>query len=168
MLDLDPYTGRELDVEFKTLLQELRQYSADVGALPMCVALTKADIWQDILNEAGDSPDKKIEALKAIPELQEKGIVSLFEAIDAENLLKKTCLISSASSYGLEDLKNMISLELIGLGPREYKNHVSSVVSYGNAELFGDEDEDDGFVFDDNTEFDADGNDEVLSEEEEF
>jgi len=77
-------------------------------------------------------------------------------------------LISSASSYGLEDLKNMISLELIGLGPREYKNHVSSVVSYGNAELFGDEDEDDGFVFDDNTEFDADGNDEVLSEEEEF
>jgi len=34
--------------------------------------------------------------------------------------------------------------------------------------FFGEFGADDGFVFDDNTEFDADGNDEVLSEEEEF
>lgn len=143
MLDLDPYTGRELDVEFLTLLKELRQYSADVGALPMCVALTKADIWQEALAGATD----KIEVLKNIPELQEKGITQLFEAIEAENALKDTYLISSASGYGLEELKHATSAMLIGLGPREYKNHVSSVVSYGNAELFGDEEDEDGFDF---------------------
>ncbi len=163
MLDLDPYTGRQLDEEFKTLLKELRQYSSTVGALPMCVALTKADIWKDQLKDVSLSGSAALECLLAIPELQEKGIQELFEELKNEKILDSTYLISSASDMGLDVLKQALVDVLTKLGPREYKNHIASVVSYGNAELFGDDDDgegeffanvendddDDGFVFED-------------------
>ena len=161
MLDLDPHTCRMLDEEFNTLLAELRQYSKDVGARPMCVALTKADVWQDQLANGED----KIEALKELPELQERNIKELFECLKKESVLDKTFLISSAADLGLDELKHSIIHTLQNLGPREFKNHISSVVSYGNAELFGDQEDEDGFDFasennpDRDPEFETDGGD---------
>jgi GTP-binding protein len=136
MIDLDPYTGRSLLEEAKTLMKELRDYSSELAQRPMCVALTKADLW------FSSDEEPKLKALLEKEELQAREVSEFLEWLQVEGFGEKTFLVSSAADIGLEELKNHIASLLADLGPREYRNHVSTLVSYGNTELFGDSEDD--------------------------
>jgi GTPase len=130
LLDLDPYTGRSLDEEFETLRSEMIAFSGELASRPLFVSFSKADIWK--------LETEKVEDLIKIPELQEKGIEKLYARLQEEDLLKNCFVFSSASGWGLDTLKKELSQKLIEMGPRVYRNEVSHVVNFGNAELFGD------------------------------
>jgi GTP-binding protein len=136
LLDLDPYTGRRLDEEFTTLVSEMRAFSADLASRPLYVALSKADAF------GIDAEGAKLSTLAEREDMADKGIRELIVALKAEGLFENTFVISSASGFGLDALKERLSRALLEMGPRVYENQVAQVVSFGNTALF-DEVEDD-------------------------
>jgi GTP-binding protein len=146
LLDLDPYTGRRLDKEYKTLLSEMKAFSAELGQRPLVVGLSKADLW------SVEKPNP--EALLEIDALKERGLEELFALLKEDNLWNKTFVFSSASQVGLESMKIALSELLMALGPREYKNQVSHIVNLGNTKLFDNDEEDDMSLCDFEFEFD--------------
>jgi GTP-binding protein len=132
LLDLDPYTGRRLDEEFRTLVSEMRNFSEELAARPLFVALSKADAF-------GINDDSvTLEDLAAREDMAEKGIRELIELLKEEGLYERSFIMSSASGFGLEALKMRLSRALIEMGPRVFENKVAQVVSLGNTSLFDD------------------------------
>lgn len=157
LVDTDPYSGRQLDEELKILLEELKNYSESLAERPFSVSLSKMDLWF----KSGEEPS--LEKLMEIPELQEKGIEAFVKELESLGIRDKLLLFSSMNGVGLELLSRNLQEKLQQLGPREYKNHISSLVSYGNVELFQDGEEDEeAFVFPDglSEEEDSDSNNE--------
>jgi GTPase len=130
LLDLDPYTGRRLDEEFTTLVSEMRAFSADLASRPLFVALSKADAF------GIDAEGAKLSTLAEREDMADKGIRELIVALKAEGLFENTFVISSASGFGLDALKERLSRALLEMGPRVYENQVAQVVNFGNAALF--------------------------------
>jgi GTP-binding protein len=130
LLDLDPYTGRRLDEEFTTLVSEMRAFSADLASRPLYVALSKADAF------GIDAEGAKLSTLAEREDMADKGIRELIVALKAEGLFENTFVISSASGFGLDALKERLSRALLEMGPRVYENQVAQVVSFGNTALF--------------------------------
>jgi GTPase len=130
LLDLDPYTGRRLDEEFTTLVSEMRAFSADLASRPLFVALSKADAF------GIDTEGAKLSVLAEREDMAEKGIRELIVALKAEGLFENTYVISSASGFGLDALKERLSHALLEMGPRVYENQVAQVVNFGNTALF--------------------------------
>ncbi len=130
LLDLDPYTGRSLDEEFTTLISEMRAFSADLASRPLYVALSKADAF------GIDAEGAKLSTLSEREDMAEKGIRELIVALKAEGLFENTFVISSASGFGLDALKERLSRALLEMGPRVYENQVAQVVNFGNTALF--------------------------------
>lgn len=130
LLDLDPYTGRRLDEEFTTLVSEMRAFSAELASRPLFVALSKADAF------GIDAEGAKLSTLAEREDMAEKGIRELIVALKAEGLFENTYVISSASGFGLDALKERLSHALLEMGPRVYENQVAQVVNFGNTALF--------------------------------
>jgi GTP-binding protein len=130
LLDLDPYTGRRLDEEFITLVSEMRAFSADLASRPLYVALSKADAF------GIDADGAKLSVLAEREDMAEKGIRELIVALKSEGLFENTFVISSASGFGLDVLKERLSRALLEMGPRVYENQVAQVVNFGNTALF--------------------------------
>ncbi|MEO5667126.1 MAG: GTPase ObgE [Bdellovibrionota bacterium] len=129
LLDLDPYTGRNLGEEFRTLVTEMRAFSEELAKRPLFIALSKADAF-------GITAAESLETLAAREDLAEKGLAELIEELKIENLLGRTFVISSASGFGLDTLKERMSQVLLEMGPRVYENQVAQIVSFGNMNLF--------------------------------
>lgn len=136
LIDLDPYTGRNLDEEFLTLLEEMKAFSADLAERPLFVGLSKADVLS--------LENPSLESLASIPELQARGFENLIKELKQRGLSEKTFLFSSANQLGLDEMQTALSEALLQMGPREYKNQISHIVNLGNTALFGvEKDEDD-------------------------
>lgn len=155
LLDLDPHTGRVLDEEFQTLVNEMRAFSPELASKPLFVTLSKGDAF-------GVTEGTGLKELATREDLAEKNLVELLARLGEEGLLGRTYVISSASNIGLEPLKEQLSKSLLEMGPRVYENHVAQVVSFGNTSLFGDDEarEEDEFADGVEEEFEEDFEDE--------
>jgi GTP-binding protein len=118
MMDLDPFTGRDLVHEYRVLCDEMAAFSRELVDRPRLVALNKID------------------ALGT--ELEERGVSEL-KALLAEEGRGEPFLISAVTGQGLDPLKDALESELARLGPRETRNLVESSLQLGDVSLFEDE-----------------------------
>jgi GTP-binding protein len=129
VLDLDPHTGRNLAQEYDTLIREMTQFSPSLGDKPRVVALNKMDAF-------GSKMDDPIFKLH----LEDKGFPELETRLKAEGL--RYFWISAVSGFGVGEVVKALEAELSKLGPRDFKNTVSTTQVLGNAGFFEDDSKD--------------------------
>ncbi len=125
LLDLDPSTGRNLLEELQILEQELAAFSDELGVKERIVVLNKADAFR-----SSESEDPLFAEF-----LRERGVDELHSYLKSKGE-KMPLIISAVTGAGLDILKNQIEAKLLGYGPREFSNQLSTTLSLGNQEMF--------------------------------
>jgi len=118
LIDLDPFTGRDLAHEFRVLRDEMAAFSRELVEKPFLVAINKIDAVGTELDERG------------VPELREElkksGVDELF-------------LISAVTGQGLDPMKERLEEVLAKLGPRSFENRIEASLQLGDASLFSED-----------------------------
>lgn len=118
LIDLDPFTGRDLAHEYRVLREEMAAFSRELLDKPYLVAINKIDAVGTDLDERG------VKELRVA--LKEDGVKELY-------------LISAVTGQGLDQLKDELEKVIAQLGPRSFENRVEASLQLGDASLFEEE-----------------------------
>lgn len=122
MVDLNADSMRKVSDEYLTLLEEMKNFSAELSDKQKIVLINKIDLAPN-----GTSLN---DAMALFAEKDLEGLVKILKKEGTEFYLG-----SAATGEGLDPLKNRISDLLLSMGPAELTNRVSDLLSLGNQEL---------------------------------